>query len=69
MDITLGQRRPLPHALPHPGSNRRGTNRSLSYSYVNESWGQVNMATGENTLVTVNLYSQEKGTPGNEQNS
>ena len=29
------------HAHPHPSSNRRGSNRNLSYSYVNESWGQV----------------------------
>ncbi len=35
------KRRPLPLALPHPGSNRRGNERKLSYSYVNESRGQV----------------------------
>jgi len=34
-------RRPLPLALPHPGSNRRRSSRKLSYSYVNESRGQV----------------------------
>ena len=33
--------RPLPLALPHPGSNRRWSSRKLSYSYVNKSWGQV----------------------------
>ena len=35
------KRHPLPLALPHPGSNRTGSNSNLSYSYVNESWGQV----------------------------
>ena len=35
------KRRPLPLALPHPGSNRRWSSRKLSYSYVNESRGQV----------------------------
>jgi hypothetical protein len=30
-----------PSRCPNPGSNRRWNNRSLSYSYVNESWGQV----------------------------
>src|ERR1700722_16087864 len=35
--------RPLPLALPHPGSNRRWSSRKLSYSYVNESRGQVTL--------------------------
>ena len=35
------RRHPLPLALPHPGSNRTGSSKNLSYSYVNESWGQV----------------------------
>jgi len=37
--------RPLPHALPHPGSNPGCKNRKLSYSYVNESRGQVRTTT------------------------
>src|SRR6266576_6078531 len=35
------KRRPLPLVLPHPDSNPRWSSRNLSYSYVNESWGQV----------------------------
>ncbi len=35
------KRRPLPLALPHPGSNRRGNEWTLSYSQVNGNWGQV----------------------------
>jgi hypothetical protein len=46
------KRRPLPLALPHPGSNRRGSSGSLSYSYVNESRGQV-ATTGLVPKVTV----------------
>src|SRR5579884_3291289 len=30
---------------PHPGSNRRASSRSLSYSYVNENGGQVTCST------------------------
>jgi hypothetical protein len=33
----------LPLALPHPGSNPRWSSRKLSYSYVNESRGQVTL--------------------------
>ncbi|MFZ1167444.1 MAG: hypothetical protein WBN74_00430, partial [Candidatus Sulfotelmatobacter sp.] len=39
---------PLPLALPHPGSNRRWSRKELSYSYVNESRGQVTSAIVEN---------------------
>jgi len=35
------KRRPFPLALLYPGSTRTGSNWNLSYSYVNESWGQV----------------------------
>jgi hypothetical protein len=44
----------LPLALPPPGSTRRGSRRSkLSYSYVNESRGQVSRAS--NALLVGNL--------------
>ena len=35
------KRRPLPLALPHPGSNRGGSGTILSYAQVNGNWGQV----------------------------
>src|ERR1700733_2246959 len=38
------KRRPFPLALLYPGSTRTGSNWDLSYSYVNESWGQVKSA-------------------------
>jgi hypothetical protein len=35
----------LPLALPHPGSYPGWKSRKLSYSYVNENWGQVTLST------------------------
>jgi hypothetical protein len=34
-------------SLPHPGSNRRGSSRKLSYSQVNGNWGQVMRTRGQ----------------------
>ena len=40
-DVPMTVRRPLPLALPIPAQTRRWSTRKLSYSYVNESRGQV----------------------------
>jgi hypothetical protein len=50
-----------PLALPHPGSNRGGKRRKLSYSYVNESRGQVRGMEYISPTASVVAVSAEKG--------